>query len=63
MKGPNQLLEANRRQSARFGLAREGGPVQHCFEGSVRRSPQQQRSVMTWSASATVMLFDGLDGL
>jgi len=42
---PNQLLEVNRQQSARFGLAREGGSGQHDVEGSVRRSPQQRRSV------------------
>jgi len=41
---PNQLLEANRHQSARFRLAREGGPGQYGFEGSVRRSPHPRRS-------------------
>jgi len=44
MKTPNQVVEVNRRQSARFWLAREGVPGQHGEEGSVRRSPQQQRS-------------------
>ena len=40
---PNHRIEVNRHQSARFGLAREGGPGQYGAEGSVRRSPQQQR--------------------
>lgn len=40
---PNQLLEVNRQQSARFWLACEDGPGHHGLVGSIRRSPQQQR--------------------
>ena len=40
---PNQLLEVNRLQSHRFRLAREDVPSQDGVEGSIRRSPQQQR--------------------
>lgn len=40
---PNQLIEVNRRQSARFRLALEDVPGHHGVEGSVRRSPHQQR--------------------
>lgn len=40
----NQLLEVNRPRRARFWLAPEGRTGQHGIEGSIRRSPQQQRS-------------------
>jgi len=40
---PNQLIEVNRQQSARFALAPEDVPGQRGVEGLVRRSPHQQR--------------------